>query len=114
VSVEGRRREDRLVGRVGRREQRKLHARRQAGHGLWFGLGMYGLVGWSIAVPTLVGVLLGVSIDDRYPSRFSWTLMLLAAGLLVGCSTAWYWISREQRAIGEERRDLPDEEVDGG
>jgi ATP synthase protein I len=101
VTADRHRRDQRFAGRVGQRERRKLHARRQAGRDLWFGLGMYGLVGWSVAAPTVLGVALGVWLDARYPSRFSWTLMLLAAGLLVGCWTAWYWVAREQRAIGD-------------
>ena len=84
---------------IGRHERRKLHARRNDERSLWFGLGMYGLVGWSVAIPTLVGVAAGVWIDTAHPGRFSWTLMLLFAGLIVGCRTAWYWVSREQRTI---------------
>lgn len=98
-------RDRRFAGRVGQREQRKLRARRHADRSLWFGLGMYGLVGWSVAAPTLLGVALGLWIDRAHPSRFSWTLMLLVAGLAVGCWTAWYWVTREQRDIGERRDD---------
>jgi ATP synthase protein I len=94
------RRDQQLLRRIERREQRKLHARRQGDRSVWFGLGMYGLVGWSVAVPTLLGVALGIWVDARYATRFSWTLMLLFGGLLVGSWTAWYWVSREQRAIG--------------
>jgi ATP synthase protein I len=98
---------------VGRQERRKLRARRHRMRGTWFGLGMYGLVGWSVVIPTLLGVALGLWIDRSWPSRFSWTLMLLAAGLLLGCWNAWYWVSLEQRAIEDESRtdteDAPDD-----
>lgn len=94
-----------LGGPVARKEARKLRARRHRGRGTWFGLGMYGLVGWSIVIPTLGGVALGLWIDGRWPSRFSWTLMLLAAGLLLGCWNAWYWVSLEQEAIRDEMRE---------
>jgi ATP synthase protein I len=104
-------RDQRLVHRVGQREQRKLRARRQRDRSVWFGLGMYGLVGWSVAIPTVLGVALGVWIDREHPSRLSWTLMLLFGGLVVGCWTAWYWVSREQRAIG--RHDVDAEGGDG-
>jgi ATP synthase protein I len=93
-------RDRQLIRRIEQREQRKLRARRQGDRSVWFGLGMYGLVGWSVAIPTVLGVALGVWVDARYPSRFSWTLMLLFGGLIVGSWTAWYWIAREQRAIG--------------
>jgi ATP synthase protein I len=100
VNDERRRRDERFARRVGQRERRKLRARRQAGRDLWFGLGMYGLVGWSVAVPTVLGVALGIWLDDRYPSRVSWTLTLLGVGLAIGCWTAWFWVAREQRLIG--------------
>ncbi|MCA9838569.1 MAG: AtpZ/AtpI family protein [Trueperaceae bacterium] len=79
---------------VGEKAERKLKARRNK-RGLWFGLGMFGLVGWSIAIPTLLGIALGVWIDGRFPSRFSWTLMLLVGGILLGCLNAWHWLKKE-------------------
>lgn len=66
---------------------------------------MYGLVGWSVVMPTLLGVAAGLWVDSRWPSRFSWTLMLMLGGLLLGCWNAWYWVSLEQRAIQHEMRD---------
>jgi ATP synthase protein I len=95
--------DDELGGRIARQARRKLRARRHRHRSTWFGLGMYGLVGWSVVIPTLLGVTAGVWIDNRWPSRFSWTLMLLIGGLLIGCWNAWYWISIEQQAIQDER-----------
>ena len=34
--------------------RRKLKARKHQAHGVWFGLGMMGLIGWSVVVPTLL------------------------------------------------------------
>jgi ATP synthase protein I len=90
---------------VGVRERRKLKARRGTSRSIWFGLGMLGLVGWSVAVPTLLGVALGVWIDNHYPSRYSWTLMLLVIGLLIGCLTAWHWMAKEHREIRKEQEE---------
>ena len=81
---------------VERKEARKLEARRKKHRTIWFGLGMMGLVGWSVAIPTLVGIALGLWIDARWPSRFSWTLMLMVAGLALGCYNAWHWIQKER------------------
>ena len=72
---------------------------------MWFGLGMMGTVGWSVVVPTLVGVAIGLWIDAQWPSRVSWTLVLLIGGLLLGCANAWLWLSREQRTMERERED---------
>lgn len=90
--------------RVGVRERRKL-AQRGTCRSSWFGLGVLGLVGWSVALPTLLGVALGIWIDNHYPSRYSWTLMLLVIGLLIGCLTAWRWMAKEYREIRKEQEE---------
>jgi ATP synthase protein I len=92
-----------LDGEVGAREVRKIRARRQQDRTIWFGLGMFGLVGWSVAIPTVLGVALGVWLDMTWPGRFSWTLALLLAGATLGCLNAWYWVSQEQEAMDRER-----------
>jgi ATP synthase protein I len=82
---------------VGRKAQRKLRARSEADRGAWFWFGMFGLVGWSIAIPTLIGILIGVWLDRHFPGRESWTLMLLLLGVALGCVNAWYWIKQENQ-----------------
>ena len=84
-----------LKRRVAARESRMLRARREGDRGIWFSLGMFGLVGWSVAIPTLLGLALGVWIDRLVQSRYSWTLMGLFAGIVLGCLNAWYWVKRE-------------------
>ena len=84
---------------------RKLKAERGAKRSIWFGLGMSGLIGWSVTVPTLLGAALGIWIDKNYASRFSWTLMLLLFGLIIGCFSAWQWVASEYKEIQED----PDE-----
>ncbi len=86
-----------LEQEVAAKQQRKIKARQEGEQPAWFGLGMFGLVGWSVVVPTLIGVGIGLWIDARWPSRFSWTLMLLVFGVTVGCLNAWWWIERESR-----------------
>lgn len=77
------------------KEQRKIRARREKNRSVWFGLGMFGMVGWSIVVPTVVGIFLGVWIDQNWPNQFSWTLMLMLAGLFIGSYNAWNWVQKE-------------------
>ena len=91
-----------LCRKVKIKEARKMRARQRKEGSVWFGLGMFGLVGWSVAIPTLIGVALGVWIDLRWPSRYSWTLMLLIIGIGLGCLNAWFWVIRERDAIEEE------------
>lgn len=78
-----------------RKATRKLRARREGDRGVWFGLGMMGVVGWSVAVPTVLGVAAGVWLDRRSQGGVSWTLTGLVVGLAVGCLNAWFWIRRE-------------------
>ena len=85
------------------RERRKLRAREKKSDEVWFGLGMFGVVGWAVAVPTVLGIFLGVWIDRRWPSPYSWTLMLLFIGLILGCLNGWFWVNRQRRMINRER-----------
>lgn len=66
---------------------------------------MMGLIGWSVAIPTLLGAALGLWLDKRYPSARSWTLMLLVIGLIIGCLNAWHWVAQEDKAIRDEQED---------
>jgi ATP synthase protein I len=91
--------------RVGDKAERKLKAQRQVVHTVWSGLGMMGMVGWSVALPTALGTMLGVWLDKQYPGNHSWTLMLLALGLALGCFNAWHWVAREDREIRREEED---------
>ncbi len=86
---------DDLLDVVARKQADKLRSRREGRPNIDRGLGMSGIVGWSIAVPTLLGVAAGVWLDGCLANDFSWTLTLLAVGLLAGCITAWYWVRRE-------------------
>ena len=81
---------------IASKSDRKIKARREAKN-IWFGLGMFGMVGWSVAIPSLLGIALGVWIDTHVESKYSWTLMLLVIGVALGCLNAWYWISKESQ-----------------
>ena len=87
---------------VREQERRKLASQKRTVQGIWFGLGMMGLVGWSVVVPTLAGAALGMWLDAHYPGSHSWTLALLVAGLCIGCANAWHWVATENARIGEQ------------
>lgn len=80
---------------IGSKAERKIRARKREDKGVWFGLGMFGLVGWAVAVPTVLGILAGLWLDRRFPGPPSWTLTLLFLGVILGCANAWYWVRRE-------------------
>lgn len=103
-SADGQRR---LVRAVETKAARKLEARRTISRNIWFGFGMSGLVGWSVAAPTLLGAALGRWLDEKYPGVHSWTLTLLLVGLIMGCMVAWHWVARENGII-KSKTEPPD------
>ncbi|WP_435010700.1 AtpZ/AtpI family protein [Tundrisphaera lichenicola] len=95
-------REANFSRQVGRQAARKLKARRGPSRSVWAGLGVSGLVGWSVTIPTLLGAMIGIWLDSRYPSKYSWTIMFLVVGLLLGCLNAWHWVELEYEDIRED------------
>jgi ATP synthase protein I len=93
-----------LAGQIGAKAARKLKARKST-QGVWFGLGMMGLVGWSVVVPTLLGAALGLWLDQHHPGKHAWTLALLVVGLAIGCVNAWYWVAQQEKAMRDEPED---------
>ncbi len=91
-----------LSREVGDKARRKLKAQKDDQRSVWSGLGMFGLIGWSIVAPTLAGAALGIWLDRRYPHSFSWTLSLLILGLLAGCVIAWQWVEKEHQDINQK------------
>lgn len=88
---------DRFAKHIRSKEERKQRARNQKGRGILFGMGMFGLVGWAVTIPTLLLLALGIWIDARVESPYSWTLMLLVVGIGLGCLNAWYWVREESQ-----------------
>lgn len=96
---------DKLPQAIEAQAARKLRFKRNPAPGVWFGLGMMGLIGWSVAVPTLLGAAVGLWLDKHVPGTHAWTLALLMAGLTLGCFNAWHWVAKEERAMHEEGED---------
>lgn len=83
-----------LAEQVRGKAERRLRAQGRRPN-IFFGLGLFGIIGWSVAVPTVGGAALGLWIDHRWPGHVSWTLTLLFAGVILGCLNAWHWVQRE-------------------
>ena len=94
-----------FVGQVSAKAARKLRAQKNGQQNVWSGLGMTGLIGWSVAVPTVAGAMMGLWWDNHHPGAHSWTLILLTIGLCVGCANAWHWVDQENKAIEDEQED---------
>jgi ATP synthase protein I len=89
--------EERFHAEIARKAAHHRRAEREQDRGFWFSLGLFGLVGWSVVIPALIGIGVGLWLDKNWPSRVSWTLTLLFVGITVGCLNAWYWIKQESR-----------------
>ncbi|MDB5240701.1 MAG: Sodium-transporting ATPase subunit [Spirosoma sp.] len=93
----------RLSNQVGQKAIRKLNAQSDGKNGVWYGLGMFGMIGWSVVVPALAGTALGVWLDEHEPQSFSWTLTLLVLGLFGGCLIAWFWVTNEDKKMHQTK-----------
>jgi len=73
-----------------RRERWKQEGERSIGRNL----AMIGVLGWTIVIPTLLGMFAGRWLDRRFDSGIFWTLGLLVLGLTLGCWLAWKRMQR--------------------
>ncbi len=85
-----------LISRVASREARLVRRKQHGPPNPWRAAALVGLIGWYVTLPMLIGVAIGTWIDHTWPSRFSWTLMLLVGGLVFGCVNAWDRIRQEE------------------
>ena len=93
---------DHFTDQVAKKEALRIKAIKHKDETVWFGLGMFGIVGWAVAIPTLVGIALGLWIDRTWPTRYSWALMFLVFGVVVGCINAAYWVRKIRSRIIED------------
>lgn len=85
----------------------RLQRHRERGHrGIWLGLATFGMVGWSIAIPALLGIAIGLWLDNQLGSGRRYTLSFFMAGLAFGMVNVWRWIN--------EYRDEPDDDGEPG
>lgn len=68
------------------------------------GFSVFGIVGWSVAVPTVAGALVGNWLNRVAPQNYSWTIALILGGTAIGIFIAWDWLSKER--VRQEREDL--------
>ena len=94
-----------FIEKIERKEKRKLRAQRKKGQGIWFGLGLFGVIGWSVMIPTVIGIAVGIWADKKWPGQISWTLTFLFTGIILGCLNAWYWVEKERKEIEEENEE---------
>ena len=62
-----------------------------------------GVYGWQMAIPVLLGILLGTLLDKRVPvPHISWTLNLIIIGFGIGIFNATRWVRHEGLIKGKK------------
>ncbi len=87
------------IGRIGIAAQlaaeREQLAREEPEPSLGSRLGQIGILGWSIVLPALLGVVLGRWLDHHYGEGIFFTAPLLMLGAAFGLWSAWRWMHRQ-------------------
>ncbi|HVC60707.1 MAG TPA: AtpZ/AtpI family protein [Acetobacteraceae bacterium] len=83
-----------LLSSIRRRHARHEKAQREGPPSFGRYLAQVGVLGWTIVVPTLLGVFAGRWVDRRLGTGIFWTGPMLMAGLAIGCWGAWRWMHR--------------------
>ena len=86
---------DKTADRIAQQARRMKTHRDNPGPSPLRGIGTFGMVGWSIAVPTVGGAFAGMWLDGAAPQSFSWTLALILGGVVLGGFIAAAWINKE-------------------
>ena len=87
--------EEAFVTEVRERRARRRKNEREADESFWSTVGMMGTVGWSVALPTAIGVLLGRWLDGRLDSGHVFVVFFMLVGLGVGCFVAWRQVNEK-------------------
>jgi len=87
--------EDEFEVRVRRQRERIEKGRAERQESFWNYLGLFGVVGWSVIIPMVIGVLLGRWMDHSFGTVYRWTLGLLIMGLVIGCLNAWRIVNKD-------------------
>jgi ATP synthase protein I len=83
-----------LAEQVRRHRERRDRAERDSRRSIGQDLGLIGVIGWTVVIPTLLGAWAGRMLDRRFGSGVFWTLGLLLAGVVLGCALAWQRLNK--------------------
>ncbi|OXC75373.1 ATP synthase protein I [Caballeronia sordidicola] len=88
---------DRMAHAARQAVQREREAREEPEPSLGVRLGQIGILGWTIVVPTLLGLVIGHWLDRHFNTGVFFSAPLLMAGAAVGLWSAWKWMHRQTR-----------------
>lgn len=63
----------------------------------------FGIIGFSIMIPALIGAILGMALDVLKPGPLSWSIVFIIAGLALGFFMTWKWMVKEIRRNNQIR-----------
>ncbi|HVJ41034.1 MAG TPA: AtpZ/AtpI family protein [Dongiaceae bacterium] len=78
-----------------RAAERAKRAREEPEPSLGVRLGQIGILGWTIVVPTLIGIFLGRWLDRQFATGIFFSAPLLMIGAAIGFWSAWKWMHRQ-------------------
>jgi ATP synthase protein I len=87
--------QDKSAKDIGNQAKRMKNARDNPGPSPLRGISTFGMIGWSIALPTVGGAFVGLWLEKIAPQKFSWTVALILGGIVLGSAIAWAWIDKE-------------------
>ena len=94
---------NKLTKIIERKAKLKLHAKKEHNN-IWRMSSFFGLVGFSIVLPLAALIWLGTYLDKSFPVGFSWTMMGIILGLVLGGINAWRWIQKEEDVIEKDSK----------
>lgn len=98
--------ENNSLDHIRRRAARLEKMRKQKSYSPLQGFGAFGVIGWSVALPTVGGALLGMWLNKVAPQTFSWTITLILGGLVLGIIFSASWVAEQnQAALAYEEQD---------
>ena len=97
--------EEQLKAKILRKEMHQLAGKERKKNVIFYGLGMFGVFGWSIVIPTFLGLIIGYWLDEKWNLGFNWTLTFLFLGVVAGSINGWYWVTKERKSIEKDKKD---------
>ncbi|RMG68492.1 MAG: ATPase F0F1 [Nitrospirae bacterium] len=95
--MDKKRQEDEFAERIKRHSD--LLSRFRGKGMLWHSIATFGVIGWMIALPTVMGAYLGKFLDSKTtgPEGISWTITGILIGLGIGIYTVWRFFFYRRR-----------------
>jgi ATP synthase protein I len=78
-----------LEARIATFARRRARVRDRRGRSLWAQATWVGTLGWLVAVPIVLGAILGHLLDRRLGTGITWAMAFIGVGVLIGGYALW-------------------------